>query len=148
MLIKKRQGLETIIEVDIPPIISSYIAGIVDGEGSIFVRVHNRTRLMLTLAIRMCSREPIELVADTYYLSLYGAWEGWAGRPSFYIEAHGQRAQAMLRNLLPYLRTKRRQAEVALLFPLARSAVAISDDVRERQEVIKYELWRLNHGER
>jgi hypothetical protein len=102
--------------------IKAYLAGLVDGEGSIFIRVGKvrrkdklYTHMIPQLSISMTDKETIDFVkeawnAGTYYVVPRKIWR------TQYVVVVSKRLelQRLLTDLLPYLRTKRHQAKLML----------------------------------
>lgn len=100
----------------------AYLAGLIDGEGSICVLRHNGRGGMKTfypaISIAMTHRGVLDWVSGLFALSVSDvprSPQGWRNQHSFRI--HGKRAVALCRRLLPYLRVKREQAALVLAFP-------------------------------
>ena len=98
----------------------AYIAGIVDGEGSIYPDFHlskkGVTRCNIAVSVNMTDKSALELVK-----ALFGGkircqprakHKDW--KPEFIWKVSGEKAQIILKAIKPYLLTKRAQAEVAL----------------------------------
>lgn len=100
----------------------AYLAGLIDGEGSIYVLRHTGRGEKLTfypaVSIAMTHRGVLDWVAALFGLSVSDvprSPDGWRDQNSFRI--HGKRAVALCRRLLPYLRVKCEQARLVQAFP-------------------------------
>lgn len=96
----------------------AYFAGLVDGEGYIGIRtVHythtNSTSLSLQITITNAVRLPLDEAADRWGGGVHST-ERRPGRPVFRWYVPARAAAAFLREVSPYLRIKREQAEIAL----------------------------------
>lgn len=93
-------------------LVLAYLAGIVDGEGCVFIQKKH----VLTLTIGMRDREAIDLFSS--YFGIVGRTrtkDKKGGIHHVWCVTH-RRAFTALKELLPYMRVKRRQAELALEF--------------------------------
>lgn len=101
----------------------AYVAGIVDGEGCIRVKKSKAYRCQgratpgyhAMIAVKMVDQEAIEFccrVLDGWWFS--GKSSLRSGRPFFTLQLSDMKAENACRLLLPYLKTKRRQAENVL----------------------------------
>lgn len=102
---------------------AAYFAGILDGEGSITVRVlkprseQSAPNVVPRVAVAMTHRPTLDALAERYggTVILRSAAERTTHRrPVFVWEARGHGLAKCLCDVLPYLRIKRTQAEAAL----------------------------------
>jgi len=101
----------------------AYAAGLIDGEGSIGIyktkynRCHYGYHYRLLIQIGMC-----DAIATTWMYKNFSGNYGWYDRPGVsYQRMHrwqlnDKRASDLLVLLLPYLKTKKVQAEIAIEF--------------------------------
>ena len=133
---------------------AAYVAGLIDGEGCIHIEKSRDTyRVRVTLGM---SAPALPLLEE-----MKGRWGGvlyqmrpetsrWATAWSWYV--WGDKAVALIEYVLPYLRLKRRQAEVGLAVESVRDALPkrrngnANWDVASRAEceALKQEMHRLN----
>lgn len=102
----------------------AYLAGVADSDGSITIGVdkwagvgRNRSapRFFEIIAIRQCDTEAVHLAQELFGGNItIGKPGSLRGRPSHDWYAYNQRACVVIRALLPYLRIKRKQAELVL----------------------------------
>jgi hypothetical protein len=138
----------------------AYLAGLVDGDGSIMVR--RRVRSRGSHARRRGSPDRrrtgfttiLSVGGETVHLTNLRSEFGNIG--TLYVRKRkGQRHLAEWRNadskatslivvIVPYLRLKRQQAELVISMPRARSRWAATPEIRKRQEWIRSEIQRLN----
>jgi hypothetical protein len=96
----------------------AYFAGLFDGEGYIGIRRVSRTgwhgngTYALQLTIANTIRSPLDEAQAIWHGKVVKG-QG-TNRPCFHWHLHGRMAAAFLQDILPYLRIKRQQAEVAL----------------------------------
>lgn len=100
----------------------AYLAGLIDGEGSIYILRHTGRGEKLTfypaVSIAMTHRGVLDWVAALFGVSVSDVPrtpDGWRDQHLFRI--HGKRAVALCCRLLPYLRVKREQARLVQAFP-------------------------------
>jgi len=92
----------------------AYIAGLTDGEGTIFIT----PQLYLSVKIRNTDKPILLWVQGVYGLGkIYKAKS--AIKQGFSLEFNSNNALKFLTPLLPYLRIKKLQAELAVAFQLA-----------------------------
>lgn len=102
----------------------SYLAGLIDGEGYIGVKRSGKAYgdrktpgYHARIQIRMVDEPAIAFLTETlggrYYMENPHAAQG---RPLFCYQASDAAAERVLRTVLPYLRVKRRSAELVLAF--------------------------------
>ena len=102
-------------------IILAYLAGIIDADGSITITVSTPSRTGSTLrygeniALGQVNPEAIELLKESFGggLSIQKP-RGISRRPLYRWQVNTRKAANVLKQLLPYLRIKRRQAEICL----------------------------------
>jgi len=94
-------------------IIYSYLAGLIDGEGSINITLYKtaagNVRWRPSIKVCMTDQEPIELFSQTYGFKIYRG-ETKKGRTTYSCEAAWRGCKAILDTLIPYLRGKKNQA--------------------------------------
>lgn len=105
-----------------------YLAGFIDGEGSIFIttrkpRIEKENNYQysvqhyLYLVVVNTNPKPIKLLKEVFggrIYSLRGTSCGW--RPTWRWETVCKKAESIIRELLPYLIVKKEEAELALEF--------------------------------
>lgn len=97
----------------------SYLAGYFDGDGCICAGLHKGTQpAYVTIAIASYDKEVQDLFAGLFggVVRTPPAHKKKTGKTLYSWNLGGINAQKCLVQLLPYLRVKRRQAELALLF--------------------------------
>lgn len=101
----------------------AYVAGIIDGEGCIRVKKTKPYRCQgratpgydASVQVKMVDRGAVEFVCKTIGGWVYLQKSGLkSGRDQYTCQATGRQAEDGLRLVLPYLRVKRRQAELVL----------------------------------
>ncbi len=122
----------------------AYIAGFLDGEGTI----HVSNQLYLTVRIRNTDRLVLEWVKSimgdgnlyTCYRSSY--------LPFHSLEFNCTKAITVLKCLLPYLRIKRKQAQLAFEFQKrpqgASFRTPLTDEERHSRKAIYHQMRELN----
>lgn len=126
----------------------AYIAGLVDGEGSIYVMKHREKTFYAAISICMTHEGVLQWLAEKVGLSVSKiprTNEGWRDQYGFRI--HGKRAMRLCERMLPYLKVKRRQAELIVTFPAeARRAPGrlLSDETNAIRLRLRQEINGLN----
>src|SRR5574343_197590 len=104
----------------------AYLAGVIDSDGSITIGVDKCNRggcgnpgthpkFFEIVAVRQCDTEAIDLAQKLFGGNVaIGKPGSLRGRPSYDWVAYGPRACTVVETLLPYLRIKRKQAELVL----------------------------------
>lgn len=133
--------------------ILAYVAGIIDGEGHIGITKQNRlycktrkraTGYSLRIAVKMCDGDVIDF--------LYGNFGGHVGR--ILIEGYKseqyqwvincRKAAQLLKDILPFLRAKKAQAELAMRFQFRKERRQGKRRSREFDEWCYQEMKRLH----
>lgn len=99
------------------PVVLSYIAGLFDGEGCIHIArskaKDGRTRYPLHVRIKMCDREPIDLIASIWGGNVLERKRGvW--RTAYEWNAAAARAAAFLADIEPYICSAKNVQRVSL----------------------------------
>ena len=101
----------------------AYLAGVVDSDGSITIGAENARRIASNksprffeiITVRQCDKEAVYLAQELFGGNItIGKPGSLSGRPSYDWYLYNRKACAAIRTLLPYLRIKRRQAEIVL----------------------------------
>jgi hypothetical protein len=98
-----------------------YLAGLIDGEGSICFRSDNRgtERMSLVLSIASNTLLCLTMIQKEFGGHLYLKSSKELKKAQGYTLAwHGKKAQRLLEDVLIYLIIKRPQAELAIEFPI------------------------------
>jgi hypothetical protein len=99
------------------PVDLAYAAGLIDGEGCVYAickSYRGSLRTIVRLSVLMCSRPAVDWLRTKFGGSFY-ALPPRFGRPDRFLwQVTCSHAGPVLRALLPYLKEKRKQAEVAL----------------------------------
>jgi hypothetical protein len=138
----------------------AYLAGLTDGDGSIYVTHTNRLRTYYpTVSWAMTHRPTIDWVAEAFggtsvvinnHTNMRTSRTTW-GKSKFKVQwktvLAGQRAALLCRRMLPYLRTKRAQAELVVRFPVdvrRAAGLRLPDDIRALREELGRQISDLN----
>lgn len=121
----------------------SYLAGFFDGEGSINILTRKRknwnTEYQLTVAIGQKDGATLDWLKENYGGNVYLVKRDG----SFYWACSNRAAQNFLQQLLPYLKYKKPQAELALTYFNYVRTIPISKRELERRESIRLGLIEL-----
>ena len=98
----------------------AYIAGIIDGEGSIYTDRHpskkGLARYNIVVSVGMTDKSALEFIQVFFGGKIRcqnrAIHKNW--KPELIWKVSGEKAQIVLKAIKPYLLTKRAQAEVAL----------------------------------
>lgn len=93
------------------PIVLAYAAGIIDGEGCIYAKIDSR-RTYLNVQVAMCSEPVIKWFGETFGGSVYIHQKRVT--PLFAWRLLGAKCAGFLTAIRPYLKEKRRRAELAI----------------------------------
>ena len=136
--------------------IYAYLAGIIDGEGCISIRKCKQGKYIYfkpMIEVSMTHRPTIEFVAKTFGNSVwYEVRAIYRHKKIYKWRATGTNVIPILKNILPYLITKREQAIVALEMAnlLSKKGHKWSSPERIRQNATRLPLFDkmfiLNHG--
>ena len=109
---------------EIPGEIKSYVAGLIDGEGSVTIseraRTHRRCKnpsFILSVDVSMTNRYGVDEIIEHYRGRLNIYIGRTANRKSYYqFDATSIEALELLTSIIPYLRVKKPQAELGIAF--------------------------------
>ena|SRR3990167_7647909 len=133
----------------------AYIAGLVDGEGSIFVSNAQRTtsyggrRHVLELRISNSDKATLEWVQQTMGCGVVYRNMGGGKREHFNYGVRARSAGGVIASVMPYLRIKRRRGAMALLFQsriTPRRCNRVPDEEFRRRETLMLGIRELNNG--
>ena len=138
----------------------AYIAGLFDGEGTVLINERKSTSTYhrdfpsyaLSIVISNSDRGIIDWLNDTYggYVNEHSEDAGFEShRPSWQWKKFGTEAMGFLKLMLPFLRIKRRQVELAIAFQKSKDAIkgtCITEDIVKRRQWYKYSISELNQG--
>jgi len=125
-----------------------YIAGLIDGEGSIYITRDSRLRLKPRLVVvTSVNRKFVEHIKDVLNTSAYIAIHSklsYGRRPTFALETKNQEEIIrILSDVLPHLILKKRQAELMLKFIAKKRENGRKPDI-EGQQAFYREMKKLN----
>ena len=126
---------------------AAYIAGIVDGEGSIGI-AYTTNRFTLQVSAHNTHEELMDWLADKWdsnkYLHQYRD-ECW--KPIYSVTLSGKRAKELLIAIAPYMIAKRDRAQLVLTFPIGGEEGKprkLSDEDALQQATIYIQMKALN----
>jgi len=130
-------------------ITNAYLAGIIDGEGSIFIcRIHNKRSgniwYRLELSCGMTSPEAIGLLRTfnprlKQYIYIKGRKKGY--KDVYQWKATGETGLRVIESLIPYMLVKKRQAKLAVEFQKWRSSLPNTGKKRTPNIIKKFEIY-------
>lgn len=128
----------------------AYLAGIVDGEGCITIFRANRTArpsYRLALVIVMNNPEPIELFSNIFGGTV-AHHPSMDNAKSLRYAIYGWHAGKVLAELMPYIRVKKQEVELAMQFCYAHSGSRgqhISDMELNLKDELYHKMKELKH---
>lgn len=129
----------------------AYMAGLIDGEGCLRIaHIGPRKKTYYPMVcIAMTHRETIEWVAQKWKAGSikrnnHTATNNGAWRVQWVVRIHGMRAQLLCRLLLPYLITKRENAQLIIEFPGDCRRGGITDDIQKIRRAAFLRMKDLN----
>jgi|SRR5690348_4248669 len=132
--------------------IIEYLAGYFDGEGTVTIQFHSWTRrgktysgYQLHVAIGNTYKPLLEEIRQQFGGKIDIGKKRQPQHRQFYVwRATGTNARAFLQTVLPHLREKRQQVELALQMP--HNAMRTADDLLMQEQIYK-EVKRLKFVE-
>ena len=124
----------------------AYLAGLIDGEGNIFIS----NNIGLQVGISMSCKATIKYVAQLWSSRCEQKTIISRRRDMYRTRIFGSKAQDMLRQILPYMITKRQQAEWTLLLPIGpsgRGRNTYTQKQKELREMIACYIKEYNSGD-
>lgn len=117
----------------------AYLAGVIDSDGCITIKRRRvktaaEWNMQACIFVRQVTDQAVTLLQQTFGGRINLRPSGPCGRPLYHWEADRVRAANVAKALLPYLRIKRRQAEIVLEF-----SKFVSDPTRRK--MITYFRW-------
>lgn len=142
-------------KLDLEETEKAYLAGLIDGEGTICVNVRrpgperrtSRPQFVLQIAIGMCDRNLIETLYRRVGIGTFhkGTLQNPKHRTIWFWRLLAEDGDLFLRTITPYLILKRRQAELFMeMVALRRKSTNSYAHEVERQVTITEELRVLN----
>lgn len=136
-----------------------YLAGVVDSEGCMTIQKTNNHTGSYTYSERLSAEmkdiEAIELLSDVFDHAYYTYYHSTDGNPFYCFVTLSKRANYVIRALYPYLRVKRKQADILLQlrefkdkfpYPKGGSNCKRSLEELEKQERLYLAIKELNHA--
>jgi hypothetical protein len=141
------------------PLVLSYVAGLFDGEGSIVIGASKRQRSYgvalnhwLQVGIGITDEPTVVWLRDTFggHVTRNGKRrEQGARRACWSWRVMSNEAASFLKAVLPYLRVKREQAELAIAFQETAACYSgrrVSDETLARREAFRTKLRAMTMG--
>lgn len=131
--------------------IDAYAAGLLDGEGTISIRVDHRPSgdvHVLQINVGMTDLRPLNFMAENFGGGIHGPVRRGNPRhkPLYQWQVSARVAEAFLRRVRPYLVLKGEQADVALALRAisGRQGIRPSDAIMSERRSLKEQLRVLN----
>lgn len=123
-----------------------YIAGFFDGEGCIHIYKSRSRGFTLQVSAANTDRQVIQFICDRFGGRIHRLQKKGNRKPCWRVDLVARRANHLLTALLPYLRVKKDQAELALEFqksmskyerPLTNDTISYRESLRIRLKELK-----------
>ncbi len=137
-------------------ITGAYFAGLFDGEGSINIvrgvsgkrNEARRSSWGVVCSVKMTDEETIKAMRDCFggNMGEKYSYRRNGNKPQFYWQTRAKSAMAFLRKIYPYLKIKKREADIAFLFEgeITRGySVRLNNEQQARRENLKLQLESL-----
>jgi len=128
----------------------SYIAGIIDGEGTIYAR-NERKSIYPTLAVHMTDKAVImwlqkHIKAQTVWTINRRKGDQYKSlpKPQYLFRICGKRAKLLCKSIFPYLITKREHAKLVLIWPTDVRGKGLTKDIQAIRKILGNRLTALN----
>ena len=126
----------------------AYLAGLIDADGYITIKTTRRT-VYPEVGIAQTKFEALEWLADKFDANVSRHTRRREGRSGYHkmqmiVRFHGSRAQLLCKTILPYLKIKKRQAEIILRFPCDARDKGLSDEINAIRFELQSEIHKLN----
>jgi hypothetical protein len=127
----------------------AYLAGLIDADGCITIKT-TRSTAYPGVGIAQADFQALEwaagkLGATVSYHTRQKTGQSGYHKKQMIVRLHGSRAQLLCRAILPYLKIKRRQAEIVLRFPCdSRSKGRLSEGTNAIRFELQSEIKKLN----
>ena len=124
----------------------SYIAGFIDGEGSIFVSLTNGKPHSLVVAVTNTNKAILEYCYNLFQVGHMNQNRraNFKHKIAWVWKTTGNGARKVLKHIYPFLRVKENQAKLALAYPVHKTSKAFTEKEREKQLAIYEALKILN----
>ena len=126
----------------------AYLAGFVDGDGGMNICLHMGRYHRLQLEAATTEKTVPEWIHSKYGGTLNHRVRTGKYKDVFRWIVHSKQAEKVLRDILPFLRIRKRQAELALEFreTKVKRGQRVSNELWEKRENIRKQISQLNRG--
>lgn len=124
-----------------------YVAGIIDGEGSLYIhkqRRRNHIRYEVRAQVANTNHELLKLLKSEYYGSIYPYKLKERHRKAYLWATTNKNALHLINDVYPFLIIKREVAKLILSFPKVQSGKRMTPDVRQKRIEIYKVVKQLN----
>lgn len=128
----------------------AYLAGLIDADGHIVIKTVRDTAYP-GIGVNQTDFQALEWMADklkatvSFHTRRRKGKKGGYHREQMIVRLHGARAQLLCAAILPYLKIKKRQAEIVLRFPCdTRRNGGLSEDINTVRFELQTEIHKLN----
>lgn len=142
---------------------AAYLAGIIDGEGSIGIYIahggHGYGSHMLQVTVGMTDAEPVELIARLTGAATHISHGRHNSKPRLVVACRAERARLFLLEIVPYMLVKREHALIGIEFQttkgdfvrtgrvgVPRGRARMSEAEWQRRESYRLRIAAINSG--
>jgi len=117
----------------------AYIAGVVDNQATLFIKPHKQSQYILSMVIYHKQKDILNSIEN-----LFQAGKIYPDKKAYQLRFGANDTVSILKQLLPYLRVKREQAELAIEFQTKKQHQRpLSDEERERRKQFYHAMKEL-----
>ena len=126
----------------------AYLAGLIDADGYITIQ-STRNTAYPNVGIAQADFQALEWMADRLDATVSHHMRPRAGKNGYHrrqmiVRLHGTRAQLLCEAMLPYLKIKRRQAEIVLRFPCDMRSSRLDEKTNQLRLKLQSQVQTLN----
>ncbi len=143
--LRKKHNFPTQIKIQenkiasINEILIAYLAGLIDGDGSIQInKRHKKTEYLASLKICMTNKKIIEWLKDNFGGTIYNWKQKFPNRDMYNWSLNAQESSILLKRTLPYLIVKKQQALNLIVFSntLLNYGKKLTKTIQEKRELL------------
>ena len=123
-----------------------YLAGFFDGEGSVMAK-KGGLNCLITLSISNTDLDVLQWIAQTFggQVATHHNPTPYTRKNAWKWELHGEAAIKLLQELIPFLKTKKERAQIAITYPLYKRGIGkLPKEILQQRTNLWFELRRLN----
>jgi len=126
----------------------AYLAGLIDADGHIIIKTTRNTAYP-GIGVNQAKFQALEWMADKLnatvsYHTRHREDKFGFHKKQMIVRLHGTRAQLLCKAILPYLKIKKRQAEIILMFPCDMRSSNLDDKTNRLRLKLQAQMQELN----